>query len=118
MHKPAALVLALLALTAASPPRKLSDRDLLHYAATKFDKRAMLGRRIVLGTHRGTTVVATFTCGDVCPEYTKRIVHYDVPPERCDGVGGAVVNELVPRGIAVRPVPYCEPPVLAARVNK
>jgi hypothetical protein len=109
---------ALLAFTAAAHPRRIGDRDLLRYAATKFDKRAMLGRRLVLGEHRGTLVVATFTCGDVCPAYTKRIIHYDVPPEQCDAVGGMVVDELVPRGPAVRPKPYCEPRVLAERAGR
>lgn len=97
---------------AAPRVRNLSDRDLVRYAASKFDARAMMGRHVVLGRHRGTLVAADFVCGDVCPQYTRRIVHYDVPPERCGEVGGAVVSELVPRGPAVMPKPYCEPKVL------
>jgi hypothetical protein len=73
----------------------------------------MMFRRIVLGRHHGVPVVADHPCGDVCPQYTRRIVHYDLPPERCAETGGVVVEELVPRGIAVRRMPYCEPAVLA-----
>jgi hypothetical protein len=112
-----ALVLLLTgtACAAAAPLRRLSDRDLVRYAASKFDARAMMGRRIVLGTHGGTRVVADFVCGDVCPAYTKRIIHYDVPPEHCASVHGKVVSQLVPRGPAVIGQPFCEPPVLAGR---
>lgn len=111
----AALLLTGTACAAAAPPRKLGDRDLARYAASKFDARAMMGRRIVLGTHRGARVVADFVCGDVCPAYTKRIIHYDVSPERCDAVHGKVVSQAVPRGPAVIGQPFCEPAVLAGK---
>ena len=73
----------------------------------------MMFRRLVLGRHNGHVVVADHPCGDVCPQYTRRIIHYDLPPERCAKAGGAVVEELVPVSIAVRRMPYCEPKVLA-----
>jgi hypothetical protein len=98
---------------AAPPLRRLSDRELLRYAAAPFDHRAMMFRSIVLGRHNGLIVVADHPCGDVCPQYTRRIVHYDLAPERCARAGGVVVEELVPAGIAVRRRPYCEPKVLA-----
>ena len=110
-----ALLLTGTACAAAAPLHRLSDRDFAHYAASKFDQRAMMGRRLVLGSHGGTRVVADFVCGDVCPAYTKRIIHYDVPPERCGAVHGKVVSQLVPRGPAVIGQPLCEPPVLAGR---
>lgn len=120
----AALALALLALSAAAGPaaagqrpaaplRRLTDNDLLRLAAAPFDKRAMMFRRVVLGRHRGRIVVAIHPCGDVCPQYTRRIIHYDVPPERCAQAGGMVVEELVPVAIAVQRKPYCKPRVLA-----
>ncbi len=120
---PAIAALALLALSAAGPAaagqrpaqplRRLTDNDLLRLAAAPFDKRAMMFRRVVLGRHRGHTVVAVHPCGDVCPQYTRRIIHYDVPPERCAQAGGVVVEELVPVAIAVQRKPYCKPAVLA-----
>jgi hypothetical protein len=114
---PLALAAAAPAVPAAAKPapplRRVTDRDLLRYAAAPFDRRAMMFRHVVLGRHHGLVVVADHPCGDVCPQYTRRIVHYDVTPERCAKAGGIVVEELVPAGIAVRRRPYCEPKVLA-----
>ncbi|MEA2999643.1 MAG: hypothetical protein QOK17_1476 [Sphingomonadales bacterium] len=100
---------------AASPPARpprLSDADLVRFASSRFDPYARTGRIRVLGVHRGTLVVVDYPCGDVCPAYTRRIAHYDAPPEACARVGGTIVNELVPRGPAVMPRPYCEPTVI------
>jgi hypothetical protein len=102
------MALGLAASPAARPPR-ISDSGLLRFARSRFDPFARTGRIRVLGLHRGTLVLVDYPCGDVCPAYTRRIVHYDVPPEACDRVGGTIVNELIPRGPAVIPIPYCEP---------
>jgi hypothetical protein len=97
----------------AAPVRRLSDADILRYAATRFDARKMMFHREVVGRHRGTLVVADFPCGDVCPQYTQRIIHYDVGLSSCPRIGGAIVQESVPHGIAVLRQPFCEPAVLA-----
>lgn len=117
----AAAGLSLAAATAASacgeqpaPPRKLTDADLVAYASAKFDKRAMMFKRVPLGRHRGLAVVAIHPCGDVCPVYTRRIVHYVVPLADCERRGGVVSEQLVPRGPAVARQPFCLPAVLAA----
>jgi hypothetical protein len=114
----AALVPALLAAVpsapaAAKPLPRLTDRDVVRLAAAPFDKRKLMFRRLVLGRHDGLALVADHPCGDVCPAATRRIIHYDLAPERCAKAGGVVVEELVPAGIAVRRKPYCEPKVLA-----
>jgi hypothetical protein len=96
------------------PHRALSDSDIAAYAAAKFDKRAMMFKRIALGRHRGMPVVAIHPCGDVCPVYTRRIVHYDVPLADCVRRGGVVRDELMPRGPAVARQPFCVPAVIAA----
>jgi hypothetical protein len=110
------LIVALMALGfAASPPARpprIGDAGLLRFARSRFDPYQRADRIRVLGLHRGTPVVVDYPCGDVCPAYTKRIVHYDVPPEACGRVGGTIVNELIPRGPAVMPRPYCEPSVI------
>ncbi|MEA3061575.1 MAG: hypothetical protein QOJ94_1356 [Sphingomonadales bacterium] len=105
------IALAVAASPPARPPR-LGDAALLRFARSRFDPFARTDRVRVLGVHRGTVVVVDYPCGDVCPAYTKRIVHYDVPPEACARVGGTIVNELVPRGPAVMARPYCEPTVI------
>jgi hypothetical protein len=116
----AAAVLSPAAATAApawggppAPMRRLSDADLVDYAAARFDKRAMMFKRVPLGRHRGLPVVAIHPCGDVCPVYTRRIVHYDVPLADCARLGGVVREQLMPRGPAVARQPFCLPAVLA-----
>jgi hypothetical protein len=94
-------------------PRTLSDSDLAAYASASFDKRAMMFKRVALGRHRGLPVVAIHPCGDVCPVYTRRIVHYDVPLADCERRGGIVRQELMPRGPAVARQPFCVPATLA-----
>jgi hypothetical protein len=99
----------------APKPRHVSDAQLIRYAATAFDKRKMMFKRETIGLHRGTLVVADFPCSDVCPVYTRRIIHYDVAPPQCGGVRGVVVAELYPLGIAVTKRDFCEPAVLARK---
>jgi hypothetical protein len=113
--------LSVAAATAASacgdrpaPQRRLTDADLVAYASAEFDKRAMMFKRVPLGRHRGLAVVAIHPCGDVCPAYTRRIVHYDVPLADCERRGGVVREQLVPRGPAVARQPFCLPAALAA----
>lgn len=73
----------------------------------------MMFKRVALGRHRGLPVVAIHPCGDVCPVYTRRIVHYDVPIADCARRGGIVREELIPRGPAVARQPFCVPAILA-----
>ena len=116
----AAIALSLAAAGAAEacanltgPQRRLSDSDVAAYASAKFDKRAMMFKRVALGRHRGLPVVAIHPCGDVCPVYTRRIVHYDIPVADCARRGGIVREELMPRGPAVARQPFCVPAILA-----
>ncbi|HEX8468640.1 MAG TPA: hypothetical protein VF620_12635 [Allosphingosinicella sp.] len=94
--------------------RRLTDSDIAAYASAPFDKRAMMFKRVVLGRHRGLPVVAIHPCGDVCPVYTRRIVHYEIPVSDCARLGGIVREELMPRGPAVARQPFCVPAILAA----
>jgi len=96
--------------------RRLGDADLVRYAASKFDARKMMFRHETVGRYRGTLVVADFPCGDVCPDYTRRIIHFAVEPEACGRTpGGVIVEETVPRGVAVQRRLYCEPAVIVRR---
>ncbi len=96
--------------------RQLTDADLIAYAGKPFDKRAMMFHHIELGRHHGALVVADFPCGDVCPDYTVRIIHYDAPPgPACARIGGVTQTRAVPQSIAVIQKSFCVPAVLAAR---
>ena len=115
---PAALAIAtaLASAARADVPRTLSDADLVAYAAKPFDKQAMMERHVAVGLHHGVPVVADFPCSDVCPDYTVRIIHYDVTPgEACAKAGGVTQARLVPYSIAVIEKDFCVPKVLAER---
>src|SRR5579862_2940567 len=93
-----ALLVAALATPALAggSDRPLTDADLVAYAARPFNKAAMMFHRVALGRHDGAPVVADFICGDVCPDYTVQIVHYDVPPgPACARIGGVTQARMI-----------------------
>ena len=98
----------------AALSRVIQDSDLLQYARTPFDKGAKMLKREYLGANHGELVVVDFPCSDVCPQYTKRIIHYDVSANRgdCFAAGGVIREEDVPTGIANESVKFCEPRIL------
>jgi len=92
----------------------LTDDDLVAYAALPYNKVQMTGRWIDLGRHHDVPVVVEFPCGDVCPDYTVRIIHYAVPPGApCDAIGGVTQTWRLPVGIAMGEQAYCIPEPLA-----
>ncbi|MEO8859215.1 MAG: hypothetical protein ABI343_19680 [Burkholderiaceae bacterium] len=84
-------------------------------AAKPWDKASLMGTTVVLGSYRGVPVVAEHPCSDVCPQYTVRIIHYQLPVgASCASVGGAEKQVLVPIAITVRPKTFCIPEPLVA----
>lgn len=70
----------------------------------------------VLGTHRGALVLVDIRCGDVCPAYTVRVVHYGVEPgPACSQLGGDTASVAVPKGIAIGQQDFCVPHILYVR---
>ena len=103
----------------ACGPRTLSDSDLVAYASSTYDKREMQDKHLVLGVHSGVRVVVDFPCSDLCPNYTTRIIHYDLPADgTCAAQGGATVLIDTPVGIEHMPVAYCVPRALAGIKQK
>jgi hypothetical protein len=101
---------------AATPVRQLTDADLTAYAAKPFDKGAMMFKHVALGLHHGALVVADFPCGDICPNYTVRIIHYDMAPgPACARLGGVTETRSVPVSIAVTSQSFCVPAVLGGK---
>jgi hypothetical protein len=118
----AAILAPLILLAAASTarsaqaPRALTDADLVAYAAKPYDKAAMMFHHVPLGLHHGALVVADFPCGDLCPDYTRRIIHYDLAPgPACAKAGGVVEMRGVPAGIAMTETAFCVPAVLKGK---
>ena len=108
-----AALLSACASAASEAAGSISDAELRAYAAKPFDRAAMMFKHVALGRNHGAPVVADFPCGDVCPNYTVRIIHYDLPPgPACAAAGGIEQKVMVPRGIAVSSVTYCVPKAL------
>jgi hypothetical protein len=99
--------------------RGLSDGDLLGYASRSYDKRAMTQKRVVLGTNRGIRVVADFPCSDLCPDFTVRVIHYEVPTgQDCARIGGIEKMLRVPEGAWAQNETFCFPKVLIEHWNR
>ena len=91
----------------------IDDAALIDFVRRPFDP--MSGRTAwprTLGTHRGVPVIVSYTCSDLCPDYTKRIVRYNLPPgEDCERAGGISRDIVVPSGIGTGLRRYCIPAV-------
>ncbi len=97
----------------ADEPANLDDAALQAYASRPWDKAQLMGTTVPLGRHNGAPVVADFRCGDVCPQYTVRIIHYDLPEgTSCQSVDGVERSVAVPMAIAVMQKSFCFPRVL------
>lgn len=125
------MIAILLALLAAAPQQRgeadvarpvprtwgilapIGDAALLDFVRRPFDPmsdRAAWPR--TLGTHRGVPVIVSYTCSDVCPNYTKRVVRYNLlPGPQCAQAGGISKPILVPRGIGTGRRLYCIPAI-------
>lgn len=92
--------------------KNLSDEELLQYARSPFDKETMMFKDFVIGYHNSIPVRVSFPCSDVCPEYTMRIIRYDVNASACKSLGGEARSIYVPQGIGVIAKEFCFPKVL------
>ena len=99
----------------AGTPVQMDAAALQAWAGQPWDKAALMNTTVALGRYRNVPVVAEFPCSDVCPQYTVRIIHYQLPPEAsCASVGGVEKEVLVPIAITVRPKTFCIPEPLVA----
>ncbi len=93
----------------------LSDSELLRYAQSDYSKEEMSGKDFILGYHNNTPVRVSFPCADVCPEYTLRIIRYDINNSQCLASGGELKSILIPIAISVKLQELCFPkPVIAS----
>ena len=94
--------------------RTISDEFLMEYASMEYDKAAHGEKRQSLGLLNGIEVLVDFVCSDICPDYTVRIIHFNVEPGAdCTEVGGIERTVIVPVHIAAAPKPFCFPKVLS-----
>ncbi len=90
----------------------ISDEQLLQYAKSSFDKKEVWGKDFILGYHNDIPVRVSFPCSDVCPDYTIRIVRYDVDLSDCTSIGGEIKSIHVPVGIGAMAKEFCFPKVI------
>lgn len=91
----------------------IDDTVLIHFVRRPFDPTSdMTSWPRTLGRHNGVPVIVSYTCSDLCPDYTKRIVRYNLlPGEECTRVGGISRDIVVPSGIGTGLRRYCIPAV-------
>jgi hypothetical protein len=107
--------MAIGATACAGTPAQMDAAALQAWAGKPWDKAALMNTTVELGRYRNVPVVAEFPCSDVCPQYTVRIIHYQLPPETsCASVGGVEKEVLVPIAITVRSKTFCIPEPLVA----
>jgi len=91
----------------------LGDEALRQYAASPFDQAEKMHKREVIGVHHGATVIAEYPCADFCPNYTIRVIRYELAPGMsCASVGGVVTSIRIPDGFGASGRSYCVPKVL------
>jgi hypothetical protein len=91
----------------------ISAAELLDVASKPYDKKLAPQGRVVLGALGGNEVVADYICSDLCPDYTVRIIHFEVEPgSRCNAIDGVARDVVVPMGIGAVAKAFCFPRVL------
>lgn len=99
----------------ADESAQLNAAALQARAAKPWDKASLMHTTVPFGSYHGVPVVADHPCSDVCPQYTVRIIHYQLPADAsCASVGGVEKQVLVPIAIAVRLKTFCIPEPLVA----
>ncbi len=99
---------------ALDPSRELSDDELREIARRPIEESEVNHIDAIVGRHHGVPVRMTVRCGDLCPDYSVRIVRYDIDPAACPGVGGTIVRLGVPSAASVSLVDMCLPAPIAA----
>ena len=94
----------------------LTNGGLAKIASAPYDKGEKSGKHEILGSLHKVRVVADYPCGDICPMYTTRIIHYDLEPgHRCEAVGGVAELRGFHFGIGMGSRLYCIPAVLRSK---
>lgn len=95
---------------------EITDDQLITFLKDESTLWGMSNKRVVLGYHNGNTVVADHPCSDSCPMYTVRVVHYDLPLDKCKENGGLIAEITIPVSITRGSKAYCVPPAIKSLV--
>jgi hypothetical protein len=114
---PYILVACISVAASASVVKELADKEILALAMSPYDKSEKMLTEEKLGFHKGNELIVIYPCGDICPHYTKRVIHYKVKIEKCAESGGIVKEIRVVRGRGSNEEPFCFPKVIAENWN-
>jgi hypothetical protein len=93
--------------------RHLTDSEVLSYASTSYDKRLYNQPPKILGSLRGFDVVVEYKCSDICPNYTVRVIRFELPGgSSCNEAGGRYTHFELPPFSMQPDDGYCVPAVL------
>lgn len=95
---------------------EITDEQLITFLKDKSTLWDMSNKRSVLGNHNGNRVVADHPCSDLCPMYTVRVVHYDLPLDKCKEKGGLIAEVEIPVSITRGVNDYCVPPAIKSLI--
>jgi len=118
MKKILTIILVALVTSNVYAGKILSNQDILSVAMTDYDKRKKANTEEMIGIHNNKKVVAIYPCGDICPNYTKRVIHYAINIKNCKKNDGVIKEIRVTRGRASNSESFCVPKVLADNWNK
>jgi len=115
MRNALALAAAAFAMAASVSAETLTADQLVARATAVFANKEG-PKDPLLGTYNGAPVSVLVACGDICPAYTVRVIHYDVPAgKNCAALGGSDMSVIVPYGIAAGPESFCIPDPLVKK---
>jgi hypothetical protein len=97
----------------AHAPRELSELELRSIARQPPGPEEFTKPDRIVGLYHGTPVHMYVACSDQCPEYSTRIVRYDVLPADCARIGGVVRTHPIPVQTVTLLLEVCLPPPLA-----
>lgn len=115
--KSSGFFLILLSLSGCGP--RLTDKELLDYASSSYDKGLYDQPPKILGDLRGVDVVVEYKCSDICPNYAVRVIRFELPADKtCDQVGGRYTYFDLPPFSQQPHGGYCVPNVLMDNWDK
>ena len=96
----------------------LTNNRILKFAMEPYAKSAKMNTTEILGTHNKNILQVIYPCGDICPDYTKRIIHYKIEMKNCKNIGGIIKKKRIVRGRASNIESFCVPVVIADNWEK
>jgi len=92
--------------------KELTDADLFALLTKEFDLNIVSGAKVIIGTYKGTELIADFPCSDVCPLNTVKIIRFNVKANECSSTEGKEEELLTPMSISMGTKLFCVPEII------